>query len=205
MFCLSSSSTSAQPVRNDSYWEAGQEGKMPSTSHAAAAMASCSDYSTNPVIPMLNPDLELLTALRKKYPAPSFLWLQENTLYTWGLCPPSHLAICPSPCFSRLQPQWPSFCFRTFSLRATWNLLTPKAFLLQIFPCWAPAYHFSLTLNVTSSQRYPVPLWEFTCLLLRINRFYSSAGCITFCHVPHLLIYSYPYKHPMGSLKHELD
>lgn len=42
------------------------------------------------------------------------------------------------------------------------KLAPPRMFFLQIFSCLPPVYHLELTLNVTSSHRFPDPLWEST-------------------------------------------
>lgn len=70
----------------------GQEGKMLPTLPRSSSNGQLFRLLNQPsVIPMLNSDLELLTALRKKYHAP-FPPVTRNTLYTWG---PVHLPTLP--------------------------------------------------------------------------------------------------------------
>lgn len=131
-------------------------------------MLSCLAQTMNCVIPMLKSIQPLLTALRIK----SNFLLPVTRKYS--------LLVRPFPA-SPFLSYFSLCCSLTGLLFCNSNILAlgsdailslSRMFFLQIFPCLAPRYHSGITLNVTSSQRCPVPLWKFTyCISHRINLF----------------------------------
>lgn len=138
---------------------------MQSTSHRAAT-ASYLDYSANRVIPVPKSVWTLLNELRIKLkalplvtrtypvrvrPTPASLSLSYTALLTLFACCRRGDPLCVSE--------------HSLSLRAAGKLPSPGQSFLQLFPCLAPACHLDLTLDVSSSHRYPVPLWGHTSFI----------------------------------------
>lgn len=127
-----------------------------------------SENSTKHVATRLKSVPELLAKLKTETPSSGYK--EVLPVSTAPFCHPSWAHTHALPCSLLLHTAAVKtpFCSWTLSLGATSNLPSPRLFFLQISPCLAPpAYHVDLTLDVSSSRRYPVPLWEATYFISR--------------------------------------